>query len=305
MKVLLTGAGGFIGRHVLDALDKQGIETIAVGRRKPDGCPDSAFERADLLEIDDFDAFATKLGATHLLHLAWYAEHGKYWNSPLNLRWCEATTRLVEAFCKAGGRHVVMAGTCAEYDWSYGYCREAETPINPATLYGSAKDATRRLAMAVCREYDVPCAWGRIFLAYGAGEAPQRLVPSLIEIFQDKRSAFAVDQDCFRDFLHVADVASAFTTLLLKGANGIYNVGSGEPVQLADVVRWIADILDGDAQRVLSLRRDKTGQPLLLLGENLKLKELGWQPVIPVKQGLSKIIAGNIHELADMPRMFR
>ena len=304
MKVLLTGAGGFIGRHVLDALDKQGIETIAVGRRKPDGCRDSAFERADLLEIDDFDAFAAKLGATHLLHLAWYAEHGKYWNSPLNLRWCEATTRLVEAFCKAGGRHVVMAGTCAEYDWSYGYCREAETPINPATLYGSAKDATRRLTMAVCREYDVPCAWGRIFLAYGAGEAPQRLVPSLIEIFQDKRSAFAVDQDCFRDFLHVADVASAFTTLLTEGASGVYNISSGEPVRLADVVRWIAGILDGDAQRVLRPANGRPGQPLLLVGENLKLRELGWRSAITMQQGLRELITRNTHGHAHMPRMF-
>ena len=304
MKVLLTGAGGFIGRHVLDALDKQGIETIAVGRRKPDGWPDSAFEVADLLEIDDLDALTAKVGATHLLHLAWYAEHGKYWNSPLNLRWCDTTTRLVEAFCKAGGRHVVMAGTCAEYDWSFGYCREAETPIDPATLYGSAKDATRRLAMAVCREHGVPCAWGRIFLTYGAGEAPQRLVPALADIFRGEREPFAIDQDCFRDFLHVADVAAAFTTLLTERASGVYNISSGEPVRLADVVRWIAGSLDGDADRVLRLASGRSGQPPVLVGENLKLKELGWRPAITIQQGLRELITRNTHGHAHMPRMF-
>lgn len=304
MKVLLTGAGGFIGRHVLDALDKQGIETIAVGRRKPDDWSGGSFEVVDLLEIDDFDAFAGEIGATHLLHLAWYAEHGKYWNSPLNLRWSAATTRLVEAFCKAGGRQVVIAGTCAEYDWSYGFCREAETPIEPATLYGSAKDATRRLSMAICREHGVPCAWGRIFLTYGAGEAPQRLVPALADVFRGERAPFAIDKDCFRDFLHVSDVAAAFAALLTGGANGVYNISSGEPVRLGDVVRWIADLFDGDAERVLQLANDRPGQPPLLVGESRKLKELGWRPAITMQQGLRELIARNTHGHAHMPRMF-
>lgn len=98
-------------------------------------------------------------------HLAWYAEHGKYWDSPLNLRWTEATVRLVEAFCMAGGQQVVISGTCAEYDWTHGYCREDCTPIDPATLYGIAKDATRRLVMAICGQYQVPCAWGAGFFS--------------------------------------------------------------------------------------------------------------------------------------------
>ena len=62
----------------------------------------------------------------------------------------EVTTRLVDAFCVAGGQQVVIAGTCAEYEWTHGYRREDSTPLNLATLYGTAKDATRRMVAAAC-----------------------------------------------------------------------------------------------------------------------------------------------------------
>lgn len=143
MRVLLTGASGFIGRYVLRTLQHHGIEVISVGRARSQ--PSVLFIEADLLSLTDFGPLLQQAKATHLLHLAWYAEHGKYWTSPLNLRWTEATTRLVEAFCVTGGHQVVIAGTCAEYDWAHGYCREESTPLNPVTLYGTAKDATRRV----------------------------------------------------------------------------------------------------------------------------------------------------------------
>ena len=73
------------------------------------------------------------------------------------------TTRLVEAFCIAGGQKVVIAGTCAEYDWTHCYCQEDSTPLHPATLYGTAKDATRRLAMAVARSMKFPVPGGEFF----------------------------------------------------------------------------------------------------------------------------------------------
>jgi len=290
MRVLLTGGSGFLGRYVLDSLRRQGIETVTLGRRR---APDSAFAHlieADLLAASDFASLVKESGATHLLHLAWYAEHGKYWTSPLNLRWVEATTRLLEAFCEAGGQQAVLAGTCAEYDWSHGYCREDNTPLNPATLYGTAKDATRRLVMAACAQHQVPCAWGRVFLPFGKGEARLRLIPSLIEVFRGKRPPFGVDATAYRDFLHASDVAEAFVALLRGGASGAYNISSGEPVQLGDVVRELARLLDADPQVVLSLTTGCPGEPPLLVGENLKLKTLGWQPVLSLAQGLERTV---------------
>ena len=278
MKVAVTGATGFLGRYVLSQLRQDGLDTVVVGRSCPAG-HQGAFIQADLLQVNDFAVLVAQTQATHLVHLAWYAEHGKYWSSPLNLRWLEASVRLVEAFCAAGGQKVVAAGTCAEYDWSCGYCREDTTPLTPSSLYGTAKDATQRLLAAVCASTETPFAWGRIFLPYGQGEDNRRLIPSLVEVFRGKRPPFGVNASAYRDFLHAEDVARGFVRLLLSDAAGSYNISSGQPTQIAEVVRLLANTLNGDPDVVLDLSTERPGEPEMLIGDNRKLKALGWRPL--------------------------
>lgn len=291
MKVLLTGASGFLGRYVLQHMHAAGIETVVLGRRPPvypagHNTATSSWVEADLLATTDWDAVCQETQATHLLHLAWYAEHGQYWASPLNLRWVEATLRLAESFCRTGGKRMVMAGTCAEYDWSHGYCREASTPLRPATLYGTSKDATRRLVMAIGQQHQVSCAWGRIFLPFGTGENRQRLIPALMEALRGQRPAFGINATAYRDFLHASDVASALVTLLHHSASGAYNISSGQPVQLATLVRELAALLHSQPDTVLNLTTERPGEPELLVGQNQALRALGWSPTLSLRQGL-------------------
>lgn len=292
MKVLLTGAGGFLGNHVLANLHQRGIDVVALGRRRPPGLENHDFIQHDLLTSDGIGEKVAAAGATRLLHLAWITEHGEYWTSPLNLRWVEATTRLLEAFCRAGGQQVVVAGTCAEYDWSHGYCREDSTPLAPATLYGIAKDASRRLAAAICAQHGIPFAWGRVFIPYGEGEDSRRLIPALIDVFAGRRAPFGVNATAFRDFLHASDAAEGLVTLMLSGASGAYNISSGAPAEIRCVVEQVARQMASDPQPVLALASERTGEPPLLVGENLKLKALGWQPRYTLAEGLRRTIAG-------------
>lgn len=278
MRVLLTGASGFIGAHVLEALTVAGIDTVTVGRRSPHTLR-NAHEHInfDLLQDPNVLPLMAKTHATHLLHCAWYAEHGLFWASPTNTRWVDASVRLVEAFCTQGGERVVGVGTCAEYDWSHGYCREASTPLNAATLYGVAKDATRRLAEQVCHQHDVGFAWGRIFSPFGAGENEQRLIPALIKSLRGDTAPMGINSDVYRDFLHVSDVARGLVFLLQHNAKGAYNISSGQPTSLATLASTLAHLLGVDAVRVLSMPPSKRDDVALLVGENRRLKELGWQ----------------------------
>lgn len=290
MKVLLTGASGFLGQYVLEELRRNEIETVIVGRHRPHDSQWASFIETDLLSAEACFDFIKVAGASHMMHLAWYAEHGKYWSSPLNLDWVHATEKIVKCFCEAGGQHVIVAGTCAEYEWSQPVCHEEETPLNPSSLYGSSKNEARRLTQAICAAHGVRCDWARVFLPYGRGENGERLIPSLMAVFAGKRPAFGVNADAYRDFLHASDVAAGFLTLLHAGEGRVYNVSSGIPVLLSDVVKMIAELMSADPAPVLSLATSRPGEPIYLVGDNSRIKSLGWHPKLSLREGLIRTL---------------
>ena len=288
MKILLTGATGFIGKYVAERLVIKGIDFVTVGRNSPN--INNEHINSDLLSTNSFDQIIEAAQATHLIHLAWFAEHGKYWTSPLNDKWTEATVKLIEAFCNSEGQGVIVSGSCAEYDWSSGYCSEKTTLIKPQTLYGQAKDKTRKLVLSICDANNVSCAWGRIFFPYGREEHPQRLIPSLISVFRGERLPFGVNSSQYRDLLYAHDVAEAFIFLLLSGNIGVCNISCRKPVQIIDVIYKIATILNVIPKTILDLATERPGEPSLLVGKNSKLKSLGWKPEYTLDQGLEEVI---------------
>src|SRR5262245_59286800 len=102
--VLLTGASGFIGRHVVPALLARGYEVHGIARRGTviSGCASS--QACDLFDDGAVESLIEVIRPTHLLHFAWYAEHGKFWSSEENLRWVRASLNLIQRFTAAGGK---------------------------------------------------------------------------------------------------------------------------------------------------------------------------------------------------------
>lgn len=288
MRVLITGANGFIGRSLLSQLKQNDIEVITIGRG-------AIKENAQHFSIDIFEAdgilrVIKKIQPARLIHLAWYTEHGKYWNSSLNLNWVSATWHLLDAFYAAGGEHALVAGTCAEYDWRQGYCIENLTPANPTSVYGIAKDTSRRISETLANKYGATLAWARIFYPYGVGESATRLVPSLFAAFKGEIAPFSVCAAAYRDLLHVSDVANALFICSQAGMSGIVNISSGKPTQISEVVETIARLCKSDSDIILGEKGCKKSEPTLLVGENKKLRSLGWKQSIELEHGLQEYL---------------
>lgn len=289
-RVLVTGASGFIGRHALATLLRKNFEVHAVSRR-PQVAGDVHWHSADLLDPAASSALLKKVRPSHLLHLAWYAEHGKFWTSEINRQWVAGTVALVESFRDAGGRFVVAAGTCAEYEWRDGYCDEDITPLKPATEYGGCKNSARMQLERICRDAGIVAAWGRIFLLYGPHEHPSRFVASVIRALLQDEDALCTHGNQVRDFLHVEDAAEVFAALLDSGVSGPVNIGSGQAVSLAEIGRRIG-VLTGRPERLkFGARPIPPGDPPVLVPVLRRLSQtVKWTPRYDLDAGLRDTI---------------
>jgi nucleoside-diphosphate-sugar epimerase len=287
-RVLLTGATGFVGRHALTALADAGHEVHAVARRRGPDAPGVIWHEADLLAGCELVA---EVEPEILVHLAWYAEHGKFWSSVENVRWVEASLALLRTFAAAGGRRAVMAGSCAEYEWSREIYPES-APLRPATLYGAAKHGLHVVACAFCRQADIELAWGRVFFLYGPFEAPGRLVPSLVLPLLRGEPAPMTEGTQRRDFLHSADAGAAFAALADSRVTGAVNVASGEGLELRELAREIARRAGGEELLRIGARPMPEGDPPALLADVRRLREeVGWCPRVELAEGLDGVIA--------------
>jgi nucleoside-diphosphate-sugar epimerase len=286
-RVLVTGATGYVGRQVVDALRRRGHDVVAASSRGG-----GRAVAADLLAPDGPAALVAEAGAQHLVHLAWYAEHGRFWTAPENLDWVGATLALLRAFREAGGRRAIVAGTCAEYAWEGDEpLVESATPLRPATLYGAAKHATRVAAEAYANQEDLSLAWGRIFFSFGPGEAPGRLIPSVAGALLRAEEAPVTGGAQVRDFIAVEELGDAFAALLDSDVRGAVNVASGRAVAVRDVVAMVARAAGGaDLVRYGALP-DRPGDPASIVADVTRLaREVGWAPRETLEAGIERTV---------------
>ena len=249
------------------------------------------WHKCDILDLSVQEKLFDKINASHLLHFAWYTAPGKYWTSLENLRWVQASLDLIINFAKNKGRRVVMAGTCAEYDWNYGSCSEKNTPLNQKSLYGACKNSLANIVKYFSTEANLSYAWGRIFYLYGPYENPDRLVPSVINTLRKKEVMQCAHGDQIRDFLYIKDAASAFVALLESNVTGAVNIASGNPIAIRDVVNVIANKLDRRDLIRFGKSTDALSGPKSLVAEVERLNnEVGWKPSYDLDRGLGQTL---------------
>ena len=312
-KILVTGASGFVGRNTLAPLCQRGFEVhgiVPLGETLD--VRGVAEHGVDLLDPHQVGLLFSDLSPSHLLHLAWCTEHGKYWEAPENLDWVGASLTLARAFRHHGGRRMVMAGSCAEYDWSApkvtaqetkspapqgegicetSTCIEGVTPCNPATLYGISKHALHTLISAFNAHAGISGAWARIFFLYGPCEDPRRLVASVIRSLLSGEPAECTHGEQVRDFLHVADAGSALAALVDSDVEGPVNVASGNALPLRELLNVLGEKLGRSELIRLGAKPSPENEPPVLAADTRRLnREVGWEPSMDLESGLEATV---------------
>ncbi|MBC7636313.1 MAG: NAD-dependent epimerase/dehydratase family protein, partial [Acetobacteraceae bacterium] len=247
-RVLVTGPSGFIGQHCLRRLITEDCEIHAANRRGISAAgPRVQWHAADLCDPASNRALIEAVRPTHVLHLAWEATPRLYNQSPENFKWLCAGIEMATAFGEIGGTRFVGVGTSAEYQASLTPCQEDTTPIQPATVYGKTKASFAYALDGLSQHFKFSSAWARIFLPYGPGDPPQRLIPSVIASLDARRPVETTHGRQLRDFIYVTDVADCLVTLLFASEDGAFNVGTGVQTQIRSVIQHLADRCDGSA----------------------------------------------------------
>lgn len=292
-RVLVTGGSGFIGRRVLARLAATGFEVHAVSRQPPRDRPETQWHELDLADHAAVNRLLSTLRPSHLLHLAWAATYGDYYHTAQNVLFLRDSLTLIDGFIRSGGQRIVGAGTSAEYDLQTGAdFIEGETPLRPNGLYGLCKKALFEIIGEYSSRTQVEHAWGRVFFCYGPGEHASRLVPTVLRELETKRRISFPAGTTIRDYLHVDDVADAFATLVGSDATGAFNIGSGDPLSLKELVEALAE-RSGHAGAVdFGALPTPSYEPARVVADTTRIRtQLGWRPARSLGEGLSGTIS--------------
>jgi len=291
-RVLVTGGRGFIGRHTLSALCSRDFEVHVLDLKSEADISDNiVWHNCNLSHQDEVEKIMHMVKPTHLLHLAWYTAPELYWKSIENVEWVKNSISLLRCFADCGGLRYVIAGSCAEYDWSYGLLSETNTPMNPGTLYGICKDGLHRLAKGFAQETGLSYAWGRVFFLYGPNENENRLVSYVVKSLLEEKVARCSSGAQIRDYLFVQDVADAFAELIDSSAQGAFNIGSGEGVHIKDIILKLGVALNRSDLIKMGALQTSTNEPHIILADISKIrKEVCWKPKVSLDDGLAQTI---------------
>ena len=295
MRVLLTGASGFVGARVARALVARGHEVTAMflPQDRLDRLNGVAVDLApcDLQDEKEVQKLVNSKKPEGCIHLAWYAVPGLYLHSEENLKSLLASAALMQRLPAAGCRDIVMAGTCAEYDTEAAAMLREDGPTKPATVYAASKLAMCLIGQQLAARAEARFAWGRIFYPYGPGEDPRRAIPALIRKLLNGETFDATAGDQIRDYLHVDDIASAFVQLLESKAHGVFNISSAEPRTMKEIMGKAGGLLGKENNIRFGALPYRGWEPPRICGDNTKLKALGWTPRFDLEAGMRDAIA--------------
>lgn len=230
MKVLVTGANGYIGSHVCEELLKNGHEVVALDRSQS-----SLSEQVQMIDVNLFDEdtdIFNKVGKPDiLLHLAW--RDGFNHMASTHINDLPKHISFIENMIQGGCKHVAIMGSMHEIGYWEGEVDE-DTPCNPKSYYGIAKNALRQATSILASKYDVTFQWIRAYYITGDDRRSNSIFGKIMLAADEGKKEFPLNSGKnLYDFIHVDELASQIVAVIEQTEiNGIINCCSGKPVSL-------------------------------------------------------------------------
>lgn len=309
-RVLVTGAGGFIGANLVRRLLADGYETHAICRPRTDHWRLLSIQNQltlhefSLTEAEVLRACVNEVRPNWVFHLA---ANGAYsWQQDITEMIASnitATANLLECAIESGVNAFVAAGSSSEYGFRTSAAVEDDW-IDPNSEYAVMKACATNLCRLYAAKKALKAAVLRLYSVYGPYEDPDRFMPTLIKFALDGRLPPLVDRQIARDFVFVDDVVDAF--IMTAGSleadsaecNGkvispgsVFNVGSGRQCTIEEVVELVREILEISEKPIWGSMNNRNWDTTVWVGNCQKIKqELGWSAKIGLAEGLGRLI---------------
>ena len=290
--MLVTGASGFLGAHVVNGLAREGA-TVHGTRRTPGKLPDFpvaqiAWHDIDLARPNDAGSVITDVRPDVVVHLAAYGARGTQ-RDPQQMFDVNVlgTWSLLQALSRS--TRVVMAGTSAEYGPVSGPAHE-DMLCRPASLYGGTKHAAVVLATSFARQFCIPLVALRHYGPFGPGDDPHRVVPTVIAGLIKGDQVALTDGHQLRDFSYVEDhveaiICAATAPNLQPGA--VFNIGTGRAMTLRTALERVAEIVAGPGRLVFDAKAARPDDLRHLCADvSTAARDLGFETRIPFDEGV-------------------
>jgi nucleoside-diphosphate-sugar epimerase len=292
MRVLLTGAQGFIGRRLVTRLAAEGAEVLAVDQ-VPAREPLPPDVRGEVSDLGNSAALVSRhwksAGPFSLVHLAWDLQRRDRWSAQAGA--VRVLAGLIEDLTSAGLERVIAMGSAEEYGTRGGRLAEDDAPGLPLSPYGWAKRAAGEMVASWAGRTGRRALWLRPFVVYGPGQGGDMAIPYAIRRARERAAADFTDGLQQRDFVFVDDVVEAIVGGLSAEWRGaeLVNLGWGRPVALRDVLDEIARLLGaGDLFR-FGARPRRVGEPEVQVADTARAEErLGWRPRVEWREGVRR-----------------
>lgn len=294
MKLLVTGAGGFLGAAVARRAAVAGHEVVALLRRPSSRLAGLRVQVATV-DLRDHAAVAAILADTRpdaVIHAAWSGLASTDRRSLAQFAQVEPCWRLVEATARAEARRFIGIGSQDEYGPTEGRVDEGHLPC-PVSAYGAAKLAAATLSANAARQLGAEFAWLRLFATYGPGDADNWLIPSLArQLLSGARPRTTAGTQRW-DYLHIDDAADGVLAVVTTpGVDGVYNLSSGDAVPVRSIVERLRDFAAPGLELAFGDIPFGPDQIMHMEGANERLRAAtGWRPRVTLDEGLRLTVA--------------